>query len=301
MIHYDMPFEEYKAMSGVNASLLKDVMDRGAAKALAGKPERDSDALAAGTAIHVASLEPESFSLLHARFEDEEIKKKCVTKDGSLAKNPKLTSEYKAAYKKCEDDNPGKRVLSANEYDIYLHCGRLARRHIPAATKNEITVTWTRHALIWDEPAREQKKAGIDRLNEEYVPVECKGRLDAVDFDMFVLYDLKTTGDTKRIRSDAYDLRYHCQLAWYLEGLQVHYPGPWRVELVVVQQDGTDAQSFPILPCRLDMGLEEFDRALSALECTRRGKRGLESKWAYKPDNMPLEPLPYYKPYGVYA
>lgn len=275
-----VPFDEYRQMHGVNSSLLKSVMLDGAAQAIKGK-EKDTQAMRDGRAVHIAALEPEKYSEQYARFDDTELLGSCVTDDGKEAKNPRATKQYKAAVTQFQLENMGKEILPAIDYDILQYCGTLAQRHIPDDTYKELTITWARPSLV--HPTE----------------IACKARLDAVDFANRTIYDIKTTGDTSRILIDMFNLKYHTQMTWYLEAVQLIYPGDWKAVVVVVQTDGTDSVPITMDELAISMGERENNNAIRDWELTLNGMIP-GSRWDNLPKDFKAKPPAWYKPYGTY-
>ena len=179
-----MTFEDYAKIKAINFSTLKE-----ARKSLMhyryrlANPIEDTPRLAIGRATHTAVFEPDRFLLDYALF------------TGSIRKG-KVWEAFKAA-------NEGRTILKADEYETCLAIRDAVRSHPvagPALTppgEAEKVITWI------------DIRTGL----------KCKARLDW--YRPGLLCDLKTTTDidARRFGSLAERMSYHCQMAFYHDGL----------------------------------------------------------------------------------
>lgn len=182
MIKYDMPAEDYFAMEGLNASLLKS----GAKSMKAMKSYNDNGitttpAMAKGTQLHTIVLEPELFGSQIALY------------DGRRAGK---------AWEQFQADNEGKEIVKPNEMtDLFA-----VRDSVWANEKARLAITNTSHevALSW-ECATGKGKARLDGYNEQ----------------SGLVLEFKTTSDASPagFTKQAYNMNYHIQLGWIRSGL----------------------------------------------------------------------------------
>lgn len=180
-----MTFEEYAKIDAVNFSTLKE-----ARKSLRHyryrlqNPLDDTTRLAIGRATHTAVFEPDRFLIDYALF----------TGPRRAGKDWK---EFKYA-------NRGRTILKQEEYETCLAIRDAVRSH-PVAGPALAPPGEAEKVVVWDD-----KTTGI----------KCKARLDW--YRPGLLCDLKTTTDVnaRRFGHLAERMGYHCQMAWYHDGLE---------------------------------------------------------------------------------
>ena len=175
-------FDAYRALPGVNWSLLREMDKSPAHYAYRREHEKpDSARLLFGRAVHTAVLEPDDLPLQYAVYEGK-------TRRGK---------EWDAFV----ESNPGKSILKPDEYRTCLAVRDAVLANPDAAAlltgTSEVAVQW------------EDAKTGI----------ACKGRVDHVLGDGFI--DLKTTTniDAWAFTNVSAKMHYHAAAAFYARGL----------------------------------------------------------------------------------
>jgi hypothetical protein len=202
-------------------------------------PREDTPSMLLGRAIHCAILEPESFE---SRY--------LVRPEGLDGR----TKEGKAWI--ADAAASGREVLTTDQGETVARCAASVLGHPECArllsgTRREEVVTWT----------------------DPETGVACKGRLDAIAPDRLI--DLKTCRDLGRLERDAYEYRYHGQLAWYLHGAEtvglLHDDA--EVYLLAAEtSEPYDCGALRVLPCVLDSGDRLWRRLLGLwLACRETG------------------------------
>ena len=171
-------------------------------------PADDTDALAFGTALHTALLEPE-------RFRKEYI----VT-----PKFDRRTKAGKSAWTQFEDEYGHLMPIVEDEYDAAeamirsVYGCRDAAELLANATARELSFVWS------------DGETGL----------LCKGRVDLLTtFEGWTfIVDLKSTRDASQFafQSQMTKLRYYASLAWYRLGLNVLAPHDRRCALLPVEK-----------------------------------------------------------------
>jgi hypothetical protein len=179
-------YDEYDQIDAVNWTKLK-AMRQSPKHYLyrSANPLEDTVSMRAGRAVHTAVLEPDRFPLDYAVF------------DG-----PRRAGKEWEAFAAA---NRSKTILRRDEYDFCLEIRDAVRahpvaRHLLEVGEAEKTITWT----------------------DEATALPCKGRIDWLNG--IGLCDLKTTADLDPMRfgATAGRLGYHCQLAFYRQGLKAN-------------------------------------------------------------------------------
>lgn len=179
---------DYDATPGLNWSTLKHLaVSPLMLRWRVDHPRPDTPALARGTAIHCAVLEPERWErdyVAQPDFGDCRFKKAKAAKAAWLA-----------------DADPGVEALSATEHELAERCAAVVRAHPKAAEL--LRGGRVEEPVTWDDP-----ETGI----------KCKGRLDYIRPDG--LLDLKSTRheSIRMIVQDCARYLTHGQLAWYHDG-----------------------------------------------------------------------------------
>ena len=204
---------DYDRIRAINFSTLKH-MNRSPKhyRYMLDNPVPVTDAMAMGSAVHIAVLEPDLFP------------KRCVLWDGGTRRGKDWES--------FKDMHAGKMILKQDEYDTCLRIRDAARTHPRAAELltgkgvNELTMTW------------DDAETGLG----------CKGRIDRYTGDR-LLIDLKTTRDLIGWRNQSARMLYHVQVAMYHDGLVACKRKVAEVKFVVVeQQPPHDVIVYDVLP-----------------------------------------------------
>lgn len=183
MIHYGMPFTEYKHLQGLNNSTLKTILDRSPMHAKwAQEHEREaSDSQLLGSAFHSLILEPGNFSEQYYHQ--------------SIPKNLKA----------------GKELAEANEGRIGLTNGIWQK----IMAMKESLIKHPKYDEIFGSSTKEVTIQNTLNVGSVSLPVKC--RYDFLDTHTGIRGDLKTTTNASP-RGALYsvrDYRYHMQASWY--------------------------------------------------------------------------------------
>jgi hypothetical protein len=188
-ISSNVPMDEYRAWPHVSQSVLSVMRSKSPAHALEymTHPPEQTPALMMGTAVHMATLQPELF-------------------DQHYAMAPQIdrrTKEGKAAWAAFQEEHPGATILSEDDYMRCLLMAKSVRNH-PIASK--LLIGEVEQSATWTDPA---------------TGLTCKARFDVVS-KFGVLADLKTTCDASReaFERSIWTYRYYLQAAFYLNGAQ---------------------------------------------------------------------------------
>ncbi len=198
-------------------------------------PKPATQAMRIGSATHHAVLEPDIFGERYVRGPE-----------GSRA-----TKAVKEAEAAILAERPDAQILKPVEYDLCISLRDAVHAHPKA------------HRLIDGEA-----EASATWVDEE-TGVRCKGRIDMISDKTPTIVDLKTTRDAspRRFPRDFYNLGYHVQAAFYLEGAM-------RV--------GVDATHFVIVAVEKDppFGVALYDVSTEALLAGAEEARRLLRQWA---------------------
>lgn len=185
-----MNFSEYSNLSAVNWSSLKH-MDKSPLhyKHAIENPSEDTTGRLKGRGTHTAVLEIERFMLDYACYK------------GEPGKKPIRRGKHWDAFKEMHDEE---NILKIDEYEHCIRAASAVKKHPVAArvladSKKEVTVTWT----------------------DPDTGIACKARLDILH-DELGIYDLKgvRSADLSALAQEVARQRYHCQLAFYQEGVK---------------------------------------------------------------------------------
>jgi hypothetical protein len=178
-----MPFAEYRATEGVNWSSLREMAVSPAQYRYAlDHPREDTTNLSFGRGAHAAVFEPDRLPL-----------------DFAVWKGPRRAG---AAWQAFRAVHPEETILKASEYERCLAIRDAVHAHAAAAAL--LRAGWGERAIFWTDA-----ETGL----------RCKARLDFFSATPAVI-DLKTTDDVDRFGWTCEQVRYHCQLAFYLRGLR---------------------------------------------------------------------------------
>jgi exodeoxyribonuclease VIII len=179
----NITFEQYRAMPGINASLLKACLNGAFSgyKALNEKVE-ESDAMRFGTALHTAILEPHKFQ-------------------ETVAVRPQVdrrTKEGKAIAEAFDSQNQGKVIISQGDSEVIAKI-TASVADIPLASK-----------MLLDYEAEYT-------IRHETNGLTMKGRLDLVSIEDNSILDVKTTksASPREFSADCIRFGYDVQLLHY--------------------------------------------------------------------------------------
>ena len=221
--------KEYNAAEGIRRSDLWKMEDSPEKfKYFLEHPVEQTPAMAFGSACHKFVLEPMGFGCEYA-----------------VAPNvDKRTKDGKETWAQFTEENAGKTIISADDYDV-MWAMSVAVGNCPLAKKLIYGNGETEEPFFWIDPETgEGCKIKVDRL------VKYRRRLYVVDY--------KTTqcADTFRFNSDMWKLGYYFQAAMYTEGVMRakklrKRPGflfvaqekkaPYSVNVIEVSEDVTNA------------------------------------------------------------
>lgn len=185
---YNISNEEYHAAPGISSSGLSVIATRTPAHYLAGRstPRKETPAMAVGTRLHAALLEPQEFDNRYAEIQPHD----------------KRTKEGKAYWEKWQADNAGKIPLTPDERD---YTRRLVDRlHADEDVRALLLPGYKERSVFATDP-------------ETGVLVKCRPDNDIVSGRWLV--DLKSTEDAsaEAFMWSAYRYGYHRQAAFYLD------------------------------------------------------------------------------------
>lgn len=167
------------------------------------RPERDeTPAMALGTAIHSAVLEPDSFATDYVVLPAD-----APRKPTSVQRNAKKPSDDTIAainwWDAFNDEHKNRRIIDREDYESIVTIQRNVRNH-PAAKvlmtegEAELSVYWT----------------------DAETGVLCKCRPDFMSYKHNAMIDVKSTEDASpaAFQRSIFNYGYHVQAAWYLDG-----------------------------------------------------------------------------------
>lgn len=255
-----MNFNEYKKTTGINASFLKAC----SFGAYAGykylhMPDFQSDAMAFGSAVHAAILEPEVFAK-HFAVSDK------------FDKRTKAGKEASAAF---EAEHAGKTIIDTDDYQKILKIK--TNCYAIGAVKDALDSFEKEKNFLWKDGE-----------------LDFKARLDLVDVKNGVVIDLKTTRDaTERgFLRQCLDLRYDIQLLHYMKAVGASAAYAIAVETEsceVALYDLTEIAVSDFAKKRYENALKTAIEVLSLRECPSKFKNEIVTlslpKWALEMEN----------------
>jgi hypothetical protein len=227
-ISSSVPMDEYRAWPHVSQSTLKVLRDRSPAHAYEymNNPPEQTPALIMGTAVHMATLQPELFDQHYAMAPECD----------------RRTKEGKAQYAAFQEEHAGATILSADDYMKCLLIAKSVRSH-PSASK-----------LLIGEA--EQSATWIDTATG----LTCKARFDMVS-KVGMLADLKTTCDASRaaFERSIYNYFYYGQASFYLNGAhELGIPADYFTFIAVEKEPPYAVAVYHLRGEVLDAGREEL-------------------------------------------
>jgi hypothetical protein len=237
-ILYGVPFEDYCALPGMNASSLHDISVSPLLYHYNKTHERiDRDSLRLGRATHTATLEPRRFALEYAVWRKSDGVRRSKKWDAFREVNAERT------------------ILTELQYWTANSIADAVRAHPRAAAllregKPEVTILWT------------HPRTGLP----------CKSRLDWL---CDALVDLKSTRNPTpgKFSSDAARLGYHIKLAFYADACAAAGLGALPVKIISAQNTRPfDVVVFNVTEAALNTGREAYEAALDKyIECKASG------------------------------
>jgi exodeoxyribonuclease VIII len=188
-VTHGLPFDDYLALPGWSNSALGAILRSPAHyQAYLAEPQAPTAAQLFGTAVHAATLEPDTFD----------------DRYGVLPPGNGRTKAVKEAREKWVADNPGVIPITAEDglaaahmaYNVRKHC-RL--RHLFDGGQPEVVMQWT----------------------DPITGLACKGRADLWHPRLGIILDLKTTQDASpgEFGKSAGRMGYYRQAAFYVDGM----------------------------------------------------------------------------------
>lgn len=256
MIYHGMPFDEYRAMQGMNAStLVKGNKSMLALKNAMDGTSSQTRAMATGTTVHAMVLEPELFAEKFAVMPAFNLMEENVTAKGDRSTNwgtafcKQRSQEF---LRECQQN--GITVVSREDYDIGM-------RIIEAIGAND---------------AAKEMVANCEKevvLTGEIGGVVCKARLDLCGDSL--ISDLKTTSDCSphAFGRTAANLRYGFRLGFYAALWRQNFSGDPSVHMIAVETAGDfDCCVYDVPEAVLDDGLVQARRLIDRYkECLESG------------------------------
>lgn len=229
------------------------------------EPRKETPALAFGTAVHCAILEPDRF----------------VTDYIKAPKFDRRTNAGKAAAAEFEAANAGRLWLDGTDYDACLRVRDAMRDHPAVAHllrggKRERSLFWTDELLT------------NDVADDPLPAVQCKARPDWLADDYSIIADVKTTDDARSaaFSRSIWNYRYHVQAALYLDGVRaVTAELPRLFVFIVVEKEPPYACAvYYADEGMIEQGRREYRRNLETYRiCKAR------NEWtAYPEDLLPI-------------
>lgn len=194
---------EYHAGDGVSVSDLKVLMEKSPLHLWAQKydpnrqPQKQTEALMLGTAIHCAVLEPDEFPYRFA-----------VMPEGINASS-KIGREL---IKELQDE--GKTPLTQEQYLVVTNTSASARRN-PVVKYLLDKGGISERSIYWRDP----ETGVLCKMRPDYMIEPCAEFPDGIMFDLKSAEDASPAGFAK----GAYNYRYHQQADWYTSGFQQTY------------------------------------------------------------------------------
>jgi len=263
----NMPDAEYHSVRAASASRLKALRRSPAHLRMMDEEPLKGDALAFGSAFHMAILEPMRFADQYVVAPDVDRR----TKDG------------KAAWQQFQDSLIGS-GQTALTVDDHLAITGMARAVSANPVANDLIVgrTETELSLFWDE-----------------LDIPCKARVDAYNLEQRCIIDLKSTQDAspEEFPRSVAKFGYHIQAAWYMRSMRlagfevetmvfiaVEKTAPYGVACYTLDRDALDegereiARLLPIMSnCVHTNSWHGYDPTIQTIRLPRWALRGEEA------------------------
>lgn len=252
---HDVPASEYHAFRAASASGLRVIHARTPAHLRKTWDDQDKPSLALvlGTLIHGLVLEPQT-PLPRIAIVPDTYTVPADAKPAKGAPGPGEVVPWNNRAKYCRDwkalqEAAGKIILDAEDMATVRECAESVGQ---CAEASELlrTSAHRESTLVWETEAR----------------TPCKARLDA--WGDGIVVDIKTTTDASPdgFRRHAYDLGYHLQAAWYVDGLEALTGWKASFYFVAVEKDSRLVTVHHATHDFLQRGREAYGRALAQFE-----------------------------------
>ena len=215
-IYENVDFETYKQWDALNHSTLKNGLRSMAhLKEYRDNPPEATKSMRMGSLVHSAALEP--LTMLQRYVAMPAFEKDIRRPDGTEYANVKATKAYKSMVADFAEENPGKEIVTQDEFDVLQGV-------VEALQRDAKCRDWlfgggrTELSIVWEDP-----DTGI----------LCKGRIDKLLPGLIV--DIKTTADAKRFESQMAKLAYHQQMAFYRDGLMLASGDDCQAAIVAIE------------------------------------------------------------------
>jgi len=247
---YEISNEQYHGGPGLSKSAL-DLLRRSpahyAAAYIHGKREPSTPAQILGTRIHSSILEPHLFE------------RDYVVEPAELSALSSATKAYKEGRKLFEEANPGRSVLSLDEWNTIRGMTDAVWSNPNAATL--LQNGYAEQSVYWNHP--------------DFPDVLCKARPDYLRMEGVVI-DVKTTKDAgaKAFASSIANFRYHVQAAWYLHGLSFAFGREFKhfVFIAVEKEPPYGVAIYEASPDMVFKGEMDYREDFARyIECSRSG------------------------------
>lgn len=222
--------------------------------------EKQTPALIMGSAVHMATFEPDDF-----------MKKFTVVNDADKiaeigGKAPRQTKAYKEWLADFERENTGKTLLSDDDFNTCLKIRDAVYGHPAAAFLLQKGVAEQRVDWTWN---------GEDK-DFNPIQVKCKSKMDWQAHNGFIV-DLKTTEDASPsgFGKSIYNYRYHVQGAFYADAYEqaMGEPAKGFIFIAVEKQPPYAVALYYLVPEHFTFGRKEYEADLRVYhECLRTGE-----------------------------
>jgi hypothetical protein len=212
MIKFNSLDSDYRAMEGLNASFLKEVLRTPAhAKWLKENPKKPTDAMRRGTIYHSAILEPEDYK-----------KRFLQLPDGLAVHTKKGREEAEVYFRSLNLDFPTDEIKKKDDLISWLDSlglevvsGEMAAD--VATMREKVHAHQEINSILFDGHAEVI-------LTAEMMGVSCKGKADWITTDLAILADVKTCQDASQsaFEKTIANYNYDLQAAFYSDLLGVN-------------------------------------------------------------------------------
>ena len=255
-IYPDVPFAEYLQWDAVSNSSL-----HAAKKSMLHyheqQPLEDKPCFRLGTLCHVGKFEP---LLIAQRYVvmpafDTQVKKP----NGDPYDKPKASGAYRELVNDFKATNADKIVVEQSEFDAMLGVVSALANHRRASEYLAVRAdTQCEVAIVWRDP-----DTGL----------LCKGRMDALQYDIETIGDLKTAVDVVNFEKTIAVRSYHRQGAFYVDGLQVLTGEVFDFSLTAVEPNRPHGvRAAKICEEALEAGRDEYSSLLIQIAESRETK-----------------------------
>lgn len=151
-------------------------------------------------------------------------------------------------------------ITSALLFGTGLHCAVLEPQKYEILAESTYKTVCQKYLELYAGELLNGQKAEIDRLVEvlkshpvankifgkgekekelyfNYNEVECKAKLDYIDVDNGIIYDLKTTRDIEKVERSLFDYSYYRQAVFYQIGAMLEYDKNFDFRFIFISTD----------------------------------------------------------------